>query len=88
MKETIDEVNSQGVFDYSEPTEIRRFCAYLLEEWHLMATNSPRKDGYVASKLPLNEIPGIFLLFPTVGMRVFSYFCFVLFYQTWVQTYE
>ena len=88
MKEAIDEVNSQKVFDYSEPTGIRRFCAYSLEERHLMAINFQRKDGYVASKLPLNEIPGIFLLFPTVGMRVFSCFCFVLFYQTCVQTYE
>lgn len=36
MKQMIDEVNSEGIFDYSTDKGIRRFCAYLIGERRLM----------------------------------------------------
>ena len=39
MKEKVDEVNSLGIFDYSEPMEIHRFYAYLIGELNLINVN-------------------------------------------------
>ena len=39
MKQKVEEVNSLGIFDYSEPGGIRRFYAYLIGELNLMNVN-------------------------------------------------
>ena len=56
MKQKIDEVNSQGVFDYSEPIGIYRFYAYLIGELNLMDVNFQRSSIKVIAKCRTLEI--------------------------------
>jgi len=54
MKQLINEVNSEGVFDYSTDKGIRRLCAYLMGERRLMEMNfqSSSIEGIVKCRTP------------------------------------
>lgn len=56
MKQKIDEVNSQGIFDYSEPIGIHRFYAYLVGERNLMDVNFGKSSIKVIVKCRTVEI--------------------------------
>ncbi|XP_020617491.1 protein argonaute-2-like isoform X2 [Orbicella faveolata] len=56
MKQKIDEVNSQGIFDYSEPIGIHRFYAYLVGERNLIDVNFGKSSIKVIVKCRTVEI--------------------------------
>ena len=56
MRQMIDEVNSEGIFDYSTDKGIRRFCAYLIGERRLMDVNFQSSSIKVIVKCRTLEI--------------------------------